>query len=107
MTTPIYEGIRFGRPRDIPLPLARATWKQAILDKLKEQNGYSETVPHQGQLVQFSTRPGEPFVTINMPCGQVLTYQTFEDIPTEDVPCPCGDSNHIAVHYVVLQSKEA
>jgi hypothetical protein len=101
------DGLRFSRPRDIPLPLARATWKQAILDKLKVQGGYSETLPRQGLLVKLSIRAGEPFAIITMPCEQTLTYQTFEDIPMEDVLCPCGDPEHIAVHYVVLQPKEA
>ncbi len=42
-------------------------------------------------------------ITLTMPCGNFITYPDVEDIPMEDVLCPCGDSTHWLVKYDDLQ----
>jgi hypothetical protein len=27
------------------------------------------------------------------PCGEIVRFKSREDIPGEDMPCPCGDSD--------------
>ena len=39
-----------------------------------------------------------PF-TINMPCGQTITFARREDVPLVDLPCPCGNPNHWLVKW--------
>lgn len=39
-----------------------------------------------------------PF-TIGLPCGKTITCKTLEDIPLEDLPCPCGDPNHWLIRW--------
>lgn len=41
----------------------------------------------------------KPFVEINMPCGQKITYEKSSDIPWESVPCPCGNPKHWVIKY--------
>ena len=40
-----------------------------------------------------------PFAQV-MPCGEIVTIRTVDDIPTEDTKCPCGDPNHWVVKWV-------
>jgi len=40
-----------------------------------------------------------PDIKLEMPCGYVLIYPDFDSIPTEDTPCPCGDTGHWLVKY--------
>ena len=84
-----YLGLRLARSQHIPIDLAKKGWKQAILDEFKRQGK--------------EILPGAPFITITMPCGSVVKYQTFEDIPDEDVPCPCGNSKHRLVEHPVYE----
>ena len=69
------------------------TWEEAmpqiraeLLSKLKESGVDIDSAFH--------------FCTITMPCGNVVSYKTFEDIPRQDTPCPCGDPKHWLVRYV-------
>jgi len=34
-----------------------------------------------------------------MPCGVIVKYKSIEEIPDEDISCPCGDPNHWLVKY--------
>lgn len=34
-----------------------------------------------------------------IPCGGRISYHTLEDIPSEDVPCSCGDPKHWLIKY--------
>lgn len=38
------------------------------------------------------------FWEINMPCGEKYVY-AINEVPTENVPCRCGDPKHWAVKY--------
>lgn len=38
-------------------------------------------------------------IGIVMPCGARFLFRRAEDIPREDVPCPCGDPLHTIVRY--------
>lgn len=42
---------------------------------------------------------GAPFLEVRMPCGTRSSYQTRDDIPSESVPCPCGDASHWVIRY--------
>ena len=41
-----------------------------------------------------------PFA-VEMPCGEMLRYESRDDLPDEDTPCPCGDESHWAVKYEI------
>ncbi len=48
-----------------------------------------------------STRLREFFpLRTELPCGNVAEYQTLDDVPMTDVPCPCGDPAHWFVRYI-------
>ncbi len=38
-------------------------------------------------------------LSIDMPCGRTVNYQTYEDIPAESTPCPCGNPKHWLIKY--------
>ena len=38
-------------------------------------------------------------IEIEMPCGYVIHWDGWQDIPREDTPCPCGDPSHWIVKY--------
>lgn len=42
----------------------------------------------------------KPLLVIRMPCGEEYRYETFDDIPLENVMCSCGDETHIVVLWV-------
>ena len=68
--------------------------KEAMLGfivKLNEAGGDGEGKP---------IDPEAPYAVITMDCGEEKTYRRIEDIPTEDVPCPCGNPNHWIVKWV-------
>lgn len=34
-------------------------------------------------------------LTVTMPCGRRWSLSTGERVPTADIPCPCGNPNHL------------
>ena len=46
-----------------------------------------------------------PYLII-MPCGYKLEYKNFDDIPEEDVSCPCGNPNHWLIRYEDTRRKD-
>ena len=55
----------------------------------------------------FLRRPLVPFpLEIDMPCGNKCTFESFAELPTADVPCPCGDPNHWIVKYDIKEEEE-
>jgi len=36
-------------------------------------------------------------------CGGEASYKTWDDIPNESVPCPCGNPNHWLIRYEDLR----
>ncbi len=53
-------------------------------------------------LSRGGTTPYAPVLSIPMPCGTTVIFQTINDLPDKSVPCPCGDKEHWAVKYEVL-----
>lgn len=46
--------------------------------------------------------PGSSVIAIDastLPCGTKVSYETLDDIPQGDVPCPCGDPTHFLIKY--------
>ena len=35
-----------------------------------------------------------PLLRINTFCGETVVYQTADDVPLADTPCPCGNPDH-------------
>lgn len=84
-------GLQLSRSAEIPIETVRIEWEKSILEHFRKQGK--------------EPMPGSPFLTIEMPCGKVVQYQTFADIPSEDVPCPCGDPKHWVVRYTVFEAR--
>lgn len=86
-----YTGVLFQiwRAKGIPFDTIRDLWRKSILEEARRQG--------------IDTESGLPFITITMPCGTEVIYQSFEDIPNEDVPCPCGNPNHWVIQYRELE----
>jgi len=40
---------------------------------------------------------------ISMPCGWSKTFRYTDDIPSKDLPCPCGRSDHFIIQYKELK----
>ena len=81
----VYEeviGLCLTRSKGVSKELARAEWELSIRRHMMEQGLTDE---------QMET---SPFLTITLDCGKKVIYQTFQDIPNEDVPCPCGNPKH-------------
>lgn len=36
---------------------------------------------------------GRPRIIV-MPCGEMIEYTSWADVPRHDVPCPCGNPRH-------------
>ena len=67
--------------------------KEIIGVFLQYPKGFAEQCI-EGLMPNLDLAPGEPYLTIESPCGEVLTIKKREDFPQEDVPCSCGDPNH-------------
>ena len=46
---------------------------------------------------------GKSVLVIELDCGNAVDYKTFDDIPNEDVPCPCGNPKHWFIRYMDLR----
>lgn len=46
------------------------------------------------------------YLSVSMPCGNVVNYRTAKDIPEVDVPCPCGDKSHWIIRYRDLRKED-
>lgn len=40
-----------------------------------------------------------PLLRINTFCGETVEYQTADDVPVVDTPCPCGNPNHWLIQF--------
>ncbi len=78
-------GLLFAYRQDMavnPIPRRHEnTWKRAIRDFTREE-----------------LSPLFPF-DFKMPCGFLGKYQSLDEVPLEDVPCPCGNPQHWFVRY--------
>lgn len=83
----LYVGIQFQYIKGFTLKKARKLWKQPVEEECKKHG--------------WDGKP--PFPRITMPCGESVTYQTFEDIPMVDVPCSCGNPRHWFIKYVKVE----
>ena len=41
----------------------------------------------------------DTLLCLELPCKEIMTFQSPDDIPTEDVPCTCGDPNHFFIKF--------
>lgn len=46
------------------------------------------------------TEDSDPYISIGMPCGQVVSYQARSDFPRVNMPCPCGKAGHWVVYWM-------
>lgn len=51
-----------------------------------------------GFIAEIENRGGWPLV-ITMPCCEQLVINSIQEIPADDVKCPCGKENHWLVKY--------
>ena len=79
-------GLCLTRSKGISMELARVEWEGSIR-----------------RLLTDAQLKNEPFITITLNCGHKVVYQTFEDIPSEDVPCPCGNPKHWMVKLTEIE----
>ena len=47
----------------------------------------------------FIRKKGAPVLRFDMPCGEIVEYKKWGDVPDGDIPCPCGDPNHFLIKY--------
>ncbi len=71
--------------------------KQVLVDELERHIGQES--------IRIIVKGGEPLLSITMECGNSVDYGTFDDIPNEDVSCPCGDKSHWFIQYRDLRVK--
>lgn len=45
----------------------------------------------------------KPLLRIELPCGEVVSYQTKDDLPDGTVICPCGNPGHYMVDFEWLE----
>jgi len=90
----------------IDLSEVRVEFAIGLLFQKKGPISWEEAIPglKAGFLEEAKNKTsGFPIVGVVMPCGEVINYKTFEDIPLHDVPCPCGNPNHWLVKWVSLE----
>jgi len=69
---------------DEPFTAMIATDRQAVLDLLDEVK---------------AIRGKDGYFEITMHCGYSQRFEKHEDIPFEDLPCPCGKSDYYLIKY--------
>lgn len=74
--------------------------KQVLVDAIKQK------IRDEGGPVHRSYSGGVLVIDLD-PCGGQAVYQTWDDIPDHDVPCPCGDRTHWLIRYHDLRPSKA
>ena len=73
---------------------------QSRLDVWKEQMGFVAVAMAAACAEEGIEMPDDPALVVGMPdCGGSAVYDTVNDIPLVDVPCPCGDPRHWLIKY--------
>uniref|UniRef100_A0A6H1ZFW3 Uncharacterized protein n=1 Tax=viral metagenome TaxID=1070528 RepID=A0A6H1ZFW3_9ZZZZ len=86
-------GLRLVKPLGVRIEEAKVKWK-VVLEGVCRGRGIEPCKE-------------TPLLKIEMPCGEAVAYERYEDIPEGDVRCPCGDEGHwIIKHEVAMSSKE-
>lgn len=95
-TDPKYKSTKYWRNlRDRARRSGYPILKQILVDHIKNwMENYREYC-----------KPRAPALSITMSCGNSVSYQTFDDIPEVDVPCPCGDKSHWFIRYMDLRKQ--
>lgn len=74
----------------------------SVQDEAGELDGLSEfqrrKIPRHELAKRIEKGDGWPLI-ISMPCGEMVSYATLDDLPFVDVPCPCGDPDHLVLAY--------
>ena len=65
--------------------------KGRLLDALKYELWSSSWV-------HFNFEP--PLLRITMPCGEVIQWESFDEIPSESIVCSCGNPSHWFIKYI-------
>lgn len=77
-----------GFHQDIPFIAVEAINRQVMVDLLNRCVG----------LQRYRGREIYGFV-ITMPCGSEMQFIKEDDIPFDDLPCPCGRADHYVIKY--------
>lgn len=51
-----------------------------------------------GEVADWALRQDFP-LSFKLPCGSEAVFNSADDIPLKDTPCPCGDGRHWLVKY--------
>lgn len=82
----------------------KVTFDAAVVDytglyiSCRDERPDRATISRPEFLEMFQEQFKFPF-TIEMPCGETITYETLKDVPLTNVACPCGDPKHRSVRW--------
>jgi len=76
---------------DGPMIGVLATDRQALVDLLIKVKAQYPDIPHVLDCPHV--------LEISLPCGGSQKFTQPEDIPFEDLPCPCGNPEHWLIQY--------
>jgi hypothetical protein len=48
---------------------------------------------------EFMRNQKHEYICISLSCGNSLSLKAGDVLPSEDIPCPCGDPNHWLVKF--------
>lgn len=68
----------------------KATNREVFVNKINE---IIKKMPSQGLHAQ------KPVFEVTLSCGENKIYQEIKDIPSESVPCSCGNPTHFFIKY--------
>lgn len=86
LESPMIVGIQFSCPTD-----SRKEFLQEWARKLQQETLFAQAI---------ANLPNYVLLGVSLkPCGGRTSYRTVDDIPLEDVPCPCGDPDHWLIRF--------
>lgn len=78
--------------------------KQILVDHMEYWVELAKASGHADEVT--STQAPIPYLSVTLPCGTIVSYETAKDIPEVDVPCPCGDKSHWIIRYWDLRKED-
>src|SRR6185503_20016144 len=83
----------------IPFAFDEYTQFIALLFSCADTTGYGKAPTLEYAIQEFVNnevvkKPYTHLLAIEMPCGNVLSCKSADDIPRQDTPCPCGNPHH-------------
>ncbi len=76
-----------------------ALQRPAGFTKLETWKSWEEAIREYWADYGTPLKDREPFMTVQLLCGKIVIYKTFNDIPNHSMRCPCGDPKHWIVKY--------